>query len=119
MEETTWTKEDALAALADGHTFWKKEAAQKICEALGVPFSEKIVTRYKNQKDANPTNDPKGLWLNDPDKPCEGVNSLTLSNYVAMQILHSEYPPSGEFIGRGFGAQANAAAVRQYLDKTK
>lgn len=109
------TQDEAINCLADGHTLWTVSAAKKICKALGVRFSTKLVVHYENQKQANPHNDPKGLWLNDPNKAIDGVNSLNLSDYVTCKILNCDYPPSSEFMGRGFGAQANAGAVRAFF----
>jgi len=112
-------REEAIDCLSSGHSFWSVEYAKKICKALGVEFSDKLIRHYKNQKDANPDNNPKGLWLNEPDKPVDGVESLNLSDYITCKILSCDYPPSSEFIGRGFGAQANAGAVKDYFALTK
>jgi len=109
------TRDEAIDCLSDGHTLWKVEFAKEVCEALGVEFSDKLIRHYKNQKDANPTNSPKGLWLADPDKAIDGVNSLNLSDYVTCKILKCDLPPSSQFIGRGFGAQANAGAVKDFF----
>lgn len=104
------TKQDALEWVADGHSFLKLETAKDICKALNVPFSERLIVHYEGQHDANPTNEYKGLWLNE-DKPVDGVNSLPLSNYIVDKMgLKVE-----SYCGRGFQAQANAGAVKSHL----
>ena len=109
------TQQEAFKYISDGHTLWTVECAKEVCKAFGVPFEENLVAHYKGQKDANPNNDYKGLWLKE-DKPTDGVNSLALSNYIAVKILNTQSIPSGEFYGRGSGARANAESVRRHLN---
>jgi hypothetical protein len=104
------TREEAISCLADGHSLWTVETAKEICEAIDVPFDNKLISHYEGQKDANPHNDPKGLWLH-ADKPLDGVNALYLSDYVT-DYLKLEVQ---SYIGRGFQAQANAEAIRQHF----
>jgi len=104
------TSQEALEYISDGHTFWTVERAKEVCKALKVPFNENLIDHYKGQKDANPDNEPKGLWLNE-DKPVDGVNALRLSNY----IKHHFGLEAGGYIGRGSQAQANAEAVKKHL----
>lgn len=111
MELTT-----AIHHLADGHSLWKVDYAKEICAAFGLELPKGLIVHYENQKDANPNNEPKGLWLNDPDKAIDGVNSLALSDYITEKVLKTKYPPSSEYLGRGFGAQANAGAVAKKLN---
>jgi hypothetical protein len=102
------TTTQAVDYLASGHDLWSTDQARKICEAFDVPFSDHLIIKWKNQKDANKTNDPKGLWLDEPDKPGEGVGSIQLSNYV-IRKLNIEVE---SYFGRGTQARANAQAIR-------
>jgi len=104
------TSQEALEYISDGHTFWTVERAKEVCKALKVPFNENLIDHYEGQKDANPDNEPKGLWLNE-DKPVDGVNALRLSNYVTRYFDLE----AGDYHGRGFQAQANAEAVKKHL----
>jgi hypothetical protein len=104
------TQAEAISCLSEGHTLWSIEQAKDILKAVGAEFTDDLILKWKGQKDANPTNHPKGLWLNE-DKPGQGVESLRLSNYVVNQMGLN--PPS--YIGRGFQAQGNATAIREAL----
>lgn len=101
------TREEAVTHLAEGHSLWSVEMAQEICSAFEIPFSAHLVIHWQNQKDANPSNDPKGLWLNEPDKPGEGVGSIELSNYVTRKLKLQVR----DYYGRGSQARANATAI--------
>ena len=105
------TKREAIECLGDGHSFWNVEHAKGICEVLGLKLPDNLIKHYEGQQDANPDNNPKGLWLNE-DKPIDGVPSLPLSNWVKGQYkLEVE-----EYFGRGSQARANAAAVAKHLN---
>lgn len=104
------TKEEAIKCLADGHTEWTVGYAQEICAALGLELPDNLIDHFEGQADANPTNHPKGLFLNE-DEPCSGVYSLALSDYV-LKILGLKVQG---YIGRGFQAQANAEAIKKHL----
>ena len=106
------TKAQAIALIADGHTFWRVGGAKKICKAFDLKLPEWAVSHYKGQKDANPTNHFKGLFLKE-DKPCSGVNALTLSNYITERLCGKN--EMGNFLGRGFVAQANCKLVSEKL----
>ena len=106
------TKDEALGCVADGHTFWYVDTAKKICDYFGIKFDDELVTHYEGQADANPNNDPKGLWLVE-DKPCDGVNALHLSYFIAKKLgVNTKKNP---MTGRGFQAQWNAREVRELL----
>lgn len=109
------TQQEALEYIADGHTLWTVERSEEVCKAFNIPFDKLLVVHYEGQKDANPNNEYKGLWLN-VDKPTDGVNSLSLSDYVTGKILNTQSPPSVNFHGRGSGARANAEAVKRHLN---
>jgi len=104
------TKEESLEYLSEGHDMWSVEIAKEICESIGVPFKDILIMRWTGQKDANPNNDPKGLWLNE-DKPGEGVPSFRLSNYVANYLDLVAH----DFFGRGSQARENARVIREHL----
>lgn len=106
------TKREALKSIAQGHTLWNVEHAQEVCAAFDLTLPDHLIIRWQNQATANPTNDPKGIFLDDPDKAGEGVGSIELSNFVtnSLKLERSEY------FGRGSQARANAQAVRQWLD---
>lgn len=102
---------EALEWIADGHGLMTVEKAKEVVEHFGLKWSDRLIMKWKNQQDANPTNDPKGLWLFDKNKAGEGVATGRLSAYVVNQLgLDVRY-----YMGRGFQAQANARAVEEYL----
>jgi len=105
------TKEDAIECLADGHTLWTVEVAEEVCQAVGLKLPKSLIVHYEGQKDANPENHFKGLTLNE-DKPCDGVNSLDLSDWVMRKLGAS----SEDYFGRGRQARANARAIRKALN---
>lgn len=110
------TKRKAVNVVADGHTFWKVKFAKEVCGVFGLEFPKRLVATYKSQKQANPDNHYKGLFFNEGTKfPVSGVNSARLSDYIACKVLGVKIPPAGGFLGRGFGAQANARAVSKKL----
>lgn len=102
------TIKNALAIISDGHTLIDVMDAKKVCEVLGVGWSDSLIDSYKNQEEANPTHDPKGLWLNE-DKPTSGVYTLNLSYYIAEKL--GVKSNAGIFHGRGSQARANSEAV--------
>jgi hypothetical protein len=103
-------KKEAIGKLSNGHAFWYVSTAEEICKALGLTLPKGLIEHYKGQKDANPTNHPKGLWLNE-DKPCSGVSGLPLSDWVIGQFnLDVE-----SYGGRGFQAQANSEALGKHF----
>lgn len=108
-------KVEAVGHISDGHSLWTIECAKEICEALGVQFSNKLITHYGNQAEANPDNNPKGMWL-EKDEPTDGVEALRLSYYCADQL---GIDTSNSFSGRGFQAQWLARQIeKQILEKT-
>ncbi len=110
------TKKEAVNVVADGHTFWQVGFAKEVCGIFGLKFPKRLVSIYKSQKHANPDNHFKGLFFNEGTKfPVSGVNSARLSDYIACKVLEVTIPPAGGFLGRGFGAQANAKAVAKEL----
>lgn len=109
MSDTTL--KDAIDCLADGHSFWTVKAAKEVCQATGVKWDDELVCHFDNQNEANPTNDPKGLWLN-VDGPVDGVNALTLSHYVREQL---KLPVERDYSGRGFQAQGNARVIAKHF----
>lgn len=106
------TKQEALEYLSEGHSMWSVETAKKVCEAFGFTLPDTLIMRWKNQKDANPDNDPKGFWLNDPNKPGEGVPSFRLSNWITDKLELKVH----EFFGRGTQSRANAEAIKAHLN---
>lgn len=104
------TKQEALEYVAEGHSMWTVEGAKEVVEAFGFEFPEGLITKWKGQKDANPNNEPKGLWLN-KDEPGEGVASHQLSNWM-VDKFHLKVR---EFFGRGSQARANAQAIKEHL----
>ncbi|GEM_PF-1835547 len=108
------TLEEAIDSLSDGHSWWKLEYAKEICGQFGLELPDRLVQTYKSQKEANPDNHYKGLFFVEGTKfPVSGVTSLGLSDYITEAVLGET--PSSNFIGRGFGAQANAEAIRKHF----
>lgn len=104
---------EAINALSSGHNWWKVEYAQEVCKAFSLELPEKLIETYHSQKEANPTNHFKGLFIQTDKWPVSGVSGEHLSDFVTREILG--HTPSSGFLGRGFGAQANAQAVRQAI----
>ena len=119
MKKKKISQEKAISVVADGHTFWKVSYAKRVCKVFDLELPDLIISTYNSQKEANPTNHYKGLFLNKDTKfPVSGVEAADLSDYIAGKVL-GHAPPSGGFIGRGFGAQANAEAVEKKLNGLK
>ena len=108
------TQQEAVSYIADGHTWWKVEFAEQVCKAFGFELPKGMIETYKSQHEANPTNHFKGLFLSKDIKfPVSGVSSLPLSNYIVRKLGLEVR----EFLGRGFQAQANAEAVKEFINK--
>lgn len=105
------SQENAISYLGNGHALWSVEQAREVCAAFNLKLPDNLIIRWKNQKDANPTNNPKGIWLNEPDKPGEGVGGIELSNYVRRQFK-LKVP---DYYGRGSQANANANALKKWF----
>jgi hypothetical protein len=105
------SREEAITHLAEGHSLWSVEMAKTICRSFDLPFPKQLIIRWRDQHDANPTKDPKGIWLHEPDQSGEGVGSIELSNYVAQRLGVRVR----DYFGRGSQAAANAKAIRKYL----
>ena len=104
--------QEALAAIADGHTMYSTDFAKEVCHALDVEFGNNIIYRWQSQADANPNNHPKGLFL-ERDEPGEGVYSLALAWHIAHE-LGVDNKVAG-FHGRGTQAREIARVVREHL----
>lgn len=107
-ETEAMTQEKALSIVSDGHGMISVETAKEVCAFFGVKFEDWLVMRWSGQKDANPGNDPKGLFLYE-DKPGEGVPTLRLSRLV-VEGLGGQV---GNFLGRGFEARDNARQIKE------
>ena len=105
------TKKEAIHCLSNGHAEWTVTYAREICKAFGLELPKGLIQTWEGQADVNPSGNPKGLWL-DEDKAGSGVNSLSLSIYIVDKLgLEVQ-----SYIGRGFQAQANAEAVKEYCE---
>lgn len=102
------TENEAYDLISDGHRMISVATAHACCTFFNVPFTENIIDRWSGQREANPDNNPKGLWLY-KDEPGEGVATLRLSDHIA-RILTGD--TSNKFV-RGCRAQENAANVRR------
>ena len=100
---------EALECLSDGHTIWTIEGAKEICAAVGVPFKEHLIRRHKSDSPGT----FKGLTMNPECENAEGVNALTLSQYVATCLDVKKN--AGDFFGRGSQARAYARVIEQAL----
>lgn len=100
---------EALNVLENGHTIWTPKYAQRVCEALGIPFNESLVKPFYSD------NDFKGLTMRVGMEGATGVYSLTLSEYCANQFKLANKATS--FFGRGSQAREYARLVRQELEK--
>ena len=110
------TREEAIDHIASGHGLIYVGAAAEVLHALGIKgdVPDHLIIRWTGQVDANPDNNPRGIFLHE-DAPGEGVGTLSLGYYVVQQLgLHTN---AGDYFGRGRQAQANAAAVRQHFTR--
>jgi len=102
---------DALEILSDGHTIISVKRAKEVCMFVNVPFSNTIVQRFKS----DPSGTFKGLTMRPEYENAEGVDTLSLSHYVAKQL--DVDGKAGGFIGRGFQARAYAEEIKKVLEK--
>lgn len=100
---------EALNAIEDGHTIWRPDYAQRVCEALGIPFKESLIQNFYSE------NHYKGAHMKEGMEGAGGVYSLTLSGYAAQQFRVEKQATS--FFGRGSQAREYARLVRQELEK--
>lgn len=100
---------EALNVLEDGHTIWKPEYAQRVCEALSIPFSEKLVEKFYSEAHW------KGVHMNEGCEGARGVGASELSYYAAKMFKVDSQAAS--FFGRGTQAREYARLVRQELTK--
>ena len=100
---------EALNTLEDGHTIWNPEYAQRVCEALGIPFSESLVQKFYSE------NHWMGAHMKEGCEGAKGVYSLTLSQYAARKFRVDKQ--AAGFLGRGSQAREYARVVRQELEK--
>lgn len=100
--------EDAVSALSDGHGLMKPQYAFKVCKALEVPFPK--VLMHHGYSDWS---DPKGMHMNEGNEGGLGIWSLQLSEYVAEKLGVKN--KAGNYLGRGFQAQAYEREVRKLL----
>ena len=98
---------EALNVLNDGHTIWKVGHAKRVCEALGVPFSDNLVERFYTEEHY------KGAKMLEGEEGSLGVYALSLSEYVAEQLSVSKQ--ARQFYGRGSQAREYARVVREKL----
>jgi len=105
------TIKQAIEYVAEGHSEYSVQEAKKICQAFKLKLPNYLIDRWKNQKEANPTNDPKGLWLY-ADKPGEGVSSFRLSMFIVASLgLKTD-----SYFGRGSQARENAAVIKKHFN---
>lgn len=100
---------EALNVISDGHTIWRPEYAQRVCEALGLPFDEELVERFYSE------NHWKGAHMREGQEGSLGVYSLTLSQHCAEEL--GVFKQAASFFGRGSQAREYARLVRQELER--
>lgn len=105
---------EALEFLSDGHAIISIETAKEVCEAVDVPFnSKRVVQRFKS----DPVGTFKGLTMKPEHENTEGVDTLTLSSYVADYLKVSD--KAGHFFGRGSQARAYAEEIKKEIKRRK
>ena len=100
---------EALNALEDGHTIWKVAFAKRVCEALAVPFNDKLVQTFHTD------NDIMGVRMHEGQEGSLGVFGLNLSEYIAG--MYGVKDTTRQVMGRGTQARLYAEAVREHLAK--
>lgn len=100
---------EALNVISDGHTIWKVSYAKRVCEALGVPFDEKLVKTFHSE------NDIMGNHMLPGYEGSKAVYSLDLSEYVALRLGVKNQAESK--IGRGSQAREYARVVELELGR--
>ena len=101
---------ETIDLLSDGHSIYKVEKAQEICQALKLTLPDNLIIKWNNRQDALKK---YGFHAGD-DKPASGVYSLSLSKWVATQLLGNT--PGSVFHGRGSQARANAEVIKKKLN---
>lgn len=106
--EETIPLEEAVGYLSDGHGLRPPKRAFSICKAFGVPFPKKLLRHWYSD-----WSDPKGMHMNEGSEGALGIWSLELSAYIAEKLGVKE--KAGDYLGRGFQAQAYAREIRKLL----
>lgn len=115
MNETPNTVEDALAIVGDGFLVLPVELAQRVCTLLGVP-SDAPRLPIVSWKDGDEAWNTYGLAGR--EGPGEGVESVTLSYYVAVHFGIDPAPGAAfreQRLTSGKQANANMTANREAL----
>lgn len=102
-----------LEILSDGHTIISVKKAKEVCKFVNVPFSDTIVQRFKS----DPPGTFKGLTMKPEYENADGVDTLSLSCYVAEQLNVRDKARS--CFGRGSQARAYAEEIKKVLKKEK
>lgn len=102
---------DAIERL-DGHvTVMTVTSAKKICQALDLPFGEKLIMSWESSQQAW----EKYQFIPVENGPGEGVDGLKLSYHITEHLGLGK--PGYTFTGVGFQARANRQAICQKLSE--
>ena len=111
-KEEKVTIQEAIESLS-GHAILAVESARAICQALSVPFDEKLVLRWSSPEEAYTT----FSILTTKEGQGEGVDGLDLS-YACCRHLELGRP-GYRYTGREFQARANRDALKQHFQITE
>jgi len=135
------TKKEALDALGGGHSYWEVDYAGRVCQALDIKWDKKIVTTYKNGRDAwektgggfkslfclkeNKSIDNAQMLVMDnrvdevefTEEEVSGVYGLRLTSYIAKQLgLVDGVDYKNDYFGRGSQAREIQGAIKKKLN---
>ncbi len=108
-EQETFSVEDALEILADGHIIISVEQAERICSVLHTSFDLLLTMTWESAEQAQ----QKYRFFTRRDGAGTGVDVLDLSYSVAKRLGLGA--PGSAFTGKGFQAQANSEAIARFL----
>lgn len=104
----TYTKEQAINKIADGHAILKPEAARGICEAIGVEYEPKLEHPFFDEPGVY-----KGAEIPPENEGKLGVDCLRLGSYIVSKLGLQD--KAGSFMGRGFQGREYSRVIRESI----
>ena len=101
------TRNEAIENLGEGHTIWSPRFAERICEALGIPFREHLVEAWNSEGG-------KGATMKPEHEGGTGVSGGVLAQYAAEEL--GVRAQATNLRGRGSQAREYARVVQAELE---
>jgi len=105
---TIVNRQEALEILGEGHSVWSVEAAKKVCENVGVPWSDFIAAPHYSVYDRGKYN----IYMQEEGEITVMCQDLT--DYVMNQL---GVQPERFYHGRGTQAKDNAEVIAKELER--